>query len=112
MFNIYIGNLEYSAREKDITEIFEKFGEVSSAKVIMEHDSDRNRGYGFIIMPDEDDALAAIEGLDGTQFMGRELKVNKARERERQPRPVERTYRSGGNRSYDNDRRRDENYNR
>ena len=82
---IYVGNLPFSATEGDLRSAFEKFGEVSSAKIVTDRDTGRAKGFGFVEMGDAD-ADAAVEALDGKEFGGRSLRVNVARERERRPR--------------------------
>lgn len=77
--NIYVGNLEYKVSDNDLREIFEEFGEVTSAKVITDRETGRSKGFGFVEMADEDDANNAIEELDGAELDGRTIKVNKAR---------------------------------
>lgn len=85
--NIYVGNLSYQSTEDDLREIFGAHGEVTSAAVIRDKYSDQSKGFGFVEMASDDDAKAAIEALDGTEFMGRQIKVNEARPRaERGPR--------------------------
>lgn len=76
---LYVGNLPYSVRDEDLHETFSEFGGVSSAKVMMERDSDRSRGFGFVEMQDETGAQAAIAGLHDKSMGGRNLVVNEAR---------------------------------
>ena len=80
--NIYVGNLPYSVRDDDLRELFAEYGEVSSAKVIMDRETDRSKGFGFVEMPDNGAAQAAIDGLNGNDSGGRPLRVNEARPRE------------------------------
>ena len=80
--NIYVGNLNYGVQEDDLKGLFSKYGEVQSAKVIVERDTGRNRGFGFVVMEDEKEAVKAIEGLDGLPFMDRNLRVNRAKDKE------------------------------
>lgn len=77
--NIYIGNLSYKVSDNDLQEVFEEFGEVSSAKVITDRDTGRSKGFAFVEMENDEDAQTAIEELDGTELDGRTIKVNKAR---------------------------------
>ena len=85
--NIYVGNLPYSTQEADLREAFERFGRVDSVHVIMDRETNRSRGYGFVEMSSDTEANAAIEGLNGTDMQGRPLRVNEARPRaERRPR--------------------------
>ncbi|TIH18549.1 RNA-binding protein [Marinifilum sp. JC120] len=83
--NIYVGNLPWSASEEDVRAAFEEFGEVVSVKLINDRETGRPRGFGFVEMEDNG-AIKAIESLDGTDFGGRNLKVNEARPREERPR--------------------------
>ncbi|MDZ7773464.1 MAG: RNA-binding protein [Balneolaceae bacterium] len=80
--NIYVGNLSYNISDDDLRELFEEFGEVDTAKVITDRETGRSKGFGFVEMPDDDDARAAIEELDGDEIDGRTVKVNKARPKE------------------------------
>jgi cold-inducible RNA-binding protein len=79
--NLFVGNLSFETSEHDLREAFEAFGQVSSSAVIMDRDSGRSRGFGFVEMPTEGEARAAIDGLDGKDLNGRALKVNEARPR-------------------------------
>lgn len=84
--NIYVGNLSYSVRDAELSELFSQFGGVKSAKVIMERDTDRSKGFGFVEMQTEEDAQKAIAALNEQDFKGRALRVNEARPRpERKP---------------------------
>lgn len=84
--SIYVGNLPWSSTEDDIRSAFENYGSVNSVKLIEDRETGRPRGFGFVEMDDEA-ALAAIEGLDGTEIGGRTIKVNEAKPRaERGPR--------------------------
>lgn len=82
-------------KDEDLTTLFAEFGEVISAKIIMDRDTNRSRGFGFVEMPDEA-ATAAIEGLNGRDVMGLELRVNEARPRTEGPSGG--GYRGGNNR--------------
>jgi cold-inducible RNA-binding protein len=87
---LYVGNLPYSYRDSDMEQAFSQYGTVSSAKVMMERDTGRSKGFGFVEMSSEAEARAAIEGMNGQQIGGRGLVVNEAR-------PMEpRAPRSGG----------------
>ena len=101
--NIYVGNLSYDATDDDLREAFESYGTVDTANVIRDHYSGRSRGFGFVEMPDQGEAGAAIAGLDGQDIVGRPVKVNEAR-----PRPPrgERRGGGGGGRDDDDDRGR------
>jgi len=88
--NIFIGNLSFSTTDDSLRALFEQHGEVSSAKVVASRDSGRSRGFGFVEMPNDDQARAAIEALDSQDFEGRPLRVSQARsqgEREGSERP-------------------------
>ncbi|QNN56938.1 RNA-binding protein [Diaphorobacter ruginosibacter] len=87
---LYVGNLPYTFRDGDLEQTFGQFGSVQSAKVMMERDTGRSKGFGFVEMGSEAEAQAAIEGAHGQNFGGRDLVVNIARPME--PRPP----RSGG----------------
>ena len=80
--NIYVGNLSYNLSEVDLRDQFAAFGEVESARIITDYDTGRSKGFGFVIMPDDSNALEAINSLNGTNLDGRDLKVNEARERQ------------------------------
>jgi len=77
--NIYVGNLAYSLSESELEEEFVKYGSVSSAKIITDRDTGRSKGFGFIEMPNDDEAKKAIEELTGKEIKGREVKINEAR---------------------------------
>jgi RNA recognition motif-containing protein len=87
---LYVGNLPYSFRDEDLQQTFAPHGTVTSAKVMMERDTGRSKGFGFVEMGSDAEAQAAINGVNGQQFGGRGLVVNEARPME--PRPP----RSGG----------------
>ncbi len=87
---LYVGNLPYSFRDDDLQQAFAAHGTVTSAKVMMERDTGRSKGFGFVEMADDAQAQTAIEAMNGQQFGGRGLVVNEARPME--PRPP----RSGG----------------
>ncbi|MCX5771694.1 MAG: RNA-binding protein [Candidatus Hydrogenedentes bacterium] len=75
---IYVGNLSYRTTDSDLADAFGQYGEVDSARVVMDRDTNRSRGFGFVEMPDEA-GKSAIAGLDGKDLQGRTLKVNEAR---------------------------------
>ncbi|MDM7457187.1 MAG: RNA-binding protein [Tepidimonas sp.] len=87
---LYVGNLPYSVRDGDLEQAFSAYGQVSSAKVMMERDTGRSKGFGFVEMGSDAEAQAAISGMNGQSMGGRNLVVNEARPME--PRPP----RSGG----------------
>ena len=80
--NIYVGNLSYSLDEPELREAFAAFGEVSSVKVLMDRETGRSRGFGFVEMPNQDEAEAAVAENNGKEVGGRALRVNEARPRE------------------------------
>jgi len=86
MTNIYVGNLSYRMSDDDLRNAFSPFGEVSSARIIMDRDTGRSKGFGFVEMPDDGQAQEAISKLDGSDLEGRTVKVNVARPREERPR--------------------------
>lgn len=90
---LYVGNLPYAFRDNDLQQAFAPFGTVQSAKVMMERDTGRSKGFGFVEMGSDAEAQAAIEGMHGQNCGGRDLVVNEARPME--PRPP-RGPRTGG----------------
>jgi len=84
--NIYVGNLSYDCSEEDLRTAFSAHGGVDSARLITDRDTGRSKGFGFVEMPDDGEATAAINALNGTEMMGRTIKVNEARPREERPR--------------------------
>ena len=78
---IYVGNLSYSTSEEDVRAAFSPFGTVDSADVIIDRNTGRSKGFGFVEMSNDDEAKAAIEGLNGKELDGRSLNVNEARPR-------------------------------
>lgn len=76
---IYVGNLGYSVNNQDLTSKFEQFGIVSSAKVIMDRDTGRSKGFGFVEMSNRDEATTAIEALNGSDYEGRSMNVSEAK---------------------------------
>ncbi len=83
--NIYVGNLPYSTDRDELRAVFEQYGEVSSARVVTDRETGRSRGYGFVEMPNAEQAQAAIEALNGKEIGGRKAVVNEARPREERP---------------------------
>ena len=79
--NIYVANLPWSTTDDDLRQNFEAYGSVDSATIIKDRETGRSRGFGFVEMPDDGEAQAAIEGLNGQDFSGRPLTVNEARPR-------------------------------
>ncbi len=79
---LYVGNLGYQVSNADLSDLFAQFGAVSSAQIIEDRDTGRSKGFGFVEMSSDQEAQAAIAGLDGRQHEGRTLAVNEARPRE------------------------------
>ncbi len=82
---IYVGNLPYSMHDDDLQQQFARFGQVASAKVMVDRDSGRSKGFGFVEMHAADEAQAAIRGMNGQSVDGRAMVVNEARPREERP---------------------------
>jgi len=89
--NIYVGSLSYKATDDDLRKEFEGFGQVESVNIIKDRYSGESRGFGFVEMPNKDEAQSAIEGLNGRELKGRKISVNEAR-------PRSEGYRGGGRR--------------
>jgi len=81
--NIYVSNLSFAVRDEDLRGFFAEYGEVTSAKVIMDKFTNRSRGFAFVEMPDQTAASKAIQELDGATVDGRTIKVNEARPKEK-----------------------------
>lgn len=79
--DIYVGNLSYDVADRDLQELFEQYGTVSSARVITDKYSGRSKGFGFVEMPEQSEAEAAVSNLNEHDLMGRPIKVNEARPR-------------------------------
>lgn len=95
--SIYVGNLSYDVKEDDIKDVFKEYGTVKKVNIPTDRETGRVRGFAFVDMESEEEETAAIEALDGAEWMEREIKVNKAKPRE--PRGN-----SGFNRKRDNNR--------
>ncbi len=80
--SVYVGNLSYDATNEDITAVFAEYGTVKSVHLPTDRETGRMRGFAFVEMSAESEEAAAIEALDGAEWMGRDLKVNKAKPRE------------------------------
>lgn len=80
--SIYVGNLSYDATQEDINAVFAEYGAVARVHLPTDRETGRPRGFAFVEMSSEDEETAAIEALDGAEWMGRDLRVNKARPRE------------------------------
>lgn len=94
--NIYVSNLSFAVQDEDLREYFAAYGEVSAARIVMDRDTNRSRGFGFVEMPDKAQAEKAIAELNGAIADGRAMRVNEARPREERP--------SGGRPAYNNKR--------
>ena len=77
--NIYVGNLSYGSTEDSLKTLFESYGAVDTVSIIMDRNTGRSRGFGFVEMPNDEEAKAAIAELDNKEFDGRQLRVNEAR---------------------------------
>lgn len=96
--NIYVSNLSFNTNDAELNELFSKFGTVSSAKVIMDRESGRSRGFGFVEMPSNDEGKDAMLGLNNKEVEGRAMSVSIAKERE------ERSSGGGSRGGYSNNR--------
>ena len=96
---LYVGNLSFESTENDLQDLFEKHGQVSEVKLMMDRMTGKSRGFAFITMNDNAQANAAMSALNGQDLNGRALTVNEARPREERPRPY------GANRSFAGNRR-------
>jgi len=84
--NIYVGNLSFQLSEDDLNSAFGEYGQVDSTKIITDRETGRSKGFGFIEMPNQEEAEKAIEGLNGKELDGRAVKVNESKPREDRPR--------------------------
>ncbi len=80
--NIYVGNLSWGLKDEDLANLFTPFGEVASAKIVMDKFTQRSKGFGFVEMPNDDQAQTAIAQLNGSEIEGRNLVVNESRPKE------------------------------
>lgn len=85
--SIYVGNLSYEVTSEDLAEVFAEYGTVSRVQLPVDRETGRKRGFGFVEMASEAEEAAAIAALDGAEWMGRDLKVNKAKPREERRSP-------------------------
>ncbi|MFT4564360.1 MAG: RNA recognition motif-containing protein, partial [Gammaproteobacteria bacterium] len=83
--NIYVGNLPYNVQDAELRAAFEPYGAVNSVEVIFDRRTQRSRGYGFVEMENENEAVEAIEALNGSDFQGRELRVDESKPKEEKP---------------------------
>jgi RNA recognition motif-containing protein len=79
--NIFVGSLPYSLQEADLQELFEAYGEVTTVKIIMDRESGRSKGFGFVEMSDDEAAQKAISGLNGSEISGRSIAVSQAEDK-------------------------------
>lgn len=86
--SIYVGNLSYAAKEEDLDQVFSEYGKVKRITLPSDRETGRPRGFAFVEMEDDSTEEAAIEALDGAEWMGRELRVNKAKPREPRNKPA------------------------
>ena len=84
--NIYVSNLSWGTKSDSLRDLFAQYGEVSSANIITDRETGRSRGFGFVEMPNDEDAQKAIDALNGQEFEGKNLTVNVARPKEDRPR--------------------------
>ncbi len=94
--DIYVGNLAYATTDEELRELFARHGSVTSARVVKDRVTDRSKGFGFVEMPDREQANAAIAAINGTEVGGRTLRVNESQPRT--DRPPRRNPPSGGSR--------------
>ncbi len=98
--SIYVGNLSYEVTEADLTQTFAEYGAVKRVQLPTDRETGRMRGFGFVEMETDSEETAAISALDGAEWMGRDLKVNKARPREERGSSRGGGWGGGGNRGY------------
>ena len=85
--DIYVGNLSYKSTDDDLRALFGQYGEVTSARVVTDRVSGRSKGFGFVEMPVEEEAQKAVDAINGHDFQGRPLRVNKSQPKPREDRP-------------------------
>jgi RNA recognition motif-containing protein len=83
--NIFVGSLPFKVEESELKEVFEEFGEVTSVKIIIDRETGRSKGFGFIEMPDDEAAQKAINDVNGAELYGRTIVVNQAEEKKERP---------------------------
>lgn len=83
--NIYVGNISWDTTETSLQRAFEQYGQVASARIVMDRDTGRSRGFAFVEMPNDDEGRAAVEAMNGAELDGRSVRVNEARPREERP---------------------------
>jgi RNA recognition motif-containing protein len=95
--NIYVSNLSFDISNDDLKGFFEEYGEVSSAKVIIDKFTNRSKGFGFVEMPNDEAATKAIQALNGATADNRQIRVSEARPKEDRPASNRNSYSGGGN---------------
>ncbi len=103
--NIYVGNLSFDVSEENLRQAFEPFGQVSSITIIKDKYSGQSRGFGFVEMPNQAEAQAAIENLNGKEVLGRQINVNEAHPRPDRGKSGERSGNKGGRSGFGGKRR-------
>lgn len=98
--SIYVGNLSYQVTQEDLSTVFTEYGTVKRVQIPTDRETGRSRGFAFVEMSTEAEETAAIEALDGAEWMGRDLRVNKAKPREDRGRESRTSNSWGGSRSY------------
>ncbi|MCU0848473.1 MAG: RNA-binding protein [Spirochaetes bacterium] len=88
--NIYVGNLSYKMTDEDLEKLFKAFGSVSESKIVIDRETGRSKGFGFVEMPNQSEGDEAIKELDGKEIEGRNIKVNVAKPKEDRPRRTQR----------------------
>lgn len=88
--NIYVGNLSYKMTDDDLGKLFSTFGSVSESKIVIDRETGRSKGFGFVEMPNQNEGDEAIRQLDGKEIEGRSIKVNVAKPKEDKPRRSQR----------------------
>jgi RNA recognition motif-containing protein len=88
--NIYVGNLSYKMTDEDLGKLFNTFGSVSESKIVIDRETGRSKGFGFVEMPNQAEGEEAIRQLDGKEIEGRSIKVNVAKPKEDKPRRSQR----------------------
>jgi len=88
--NIYVGNLSYRMTDEDLEKLFSSYGSVSTSKIVIDRETGRSKGFGFVEMPNQSEGDEAIRQLDGKEVEGRNIKVNIAKPKEEKPRRSQR----------------------
>ena len=88
--NIYVGNLSYRMTDEDLEKLFSSYGSVSTSKIVIDRETGRSKGFGFVEMPNQSEGDEAIRQLDGKEVEGRNIKVNVAKPKEEKPRRSQR----------------------